>query len=388
VIRRAAGVLLLAVLAASGTSACGERETADKDVLAAIRKTELDAREFTYSEVLPGTPTKQSVSIRIDDDFRYKARLSISGQPALDEIAYDDALAVRIVDPSALALLLRKDAVPKSPADADDKVKVVQALSTRRWVVDKVGAPPAIRSTKTKVILGNDPVRDALTVLTYVQRQVEESGRRFVTRFNPDSLEPAYKAKEDPFPRPAKGSGIVRYDLRLAKMPKKADAQGGNQVLPGLANFRKMAIYVRDGRIVEVREDVDVQSRLDDMAKTYDIDFPAGQNVDEQAKFAVDVINAVRDGQGLEPIRFRRMTVKFRALDRSSSIDLPTTDVVEGDLSILRNRGKDAEANATKAPEDIPVNEAAGATVDTTTTTAAPAGDSTGVDTTSPTTTP
>jgi hypothetical protein len=309
--RRLAAVVAISA-AASSLGACGDRKTADRDVLAAIHRTELESREFTYAEVLPGTPTRQSVSIRIDDDFRYKARLSLAGKPALDEIAYDDALAVRIVDPGALALFLRKDAVPKAPAEGDPTISVVEALNTRRWVVDEVGAPPAIRSTKAKVVLGNDPVRDALTVLTYVQRQVEEGGRGVVVRFNPDSLEPAYKAKEDPFPRPAKGSGIVRYDLKLSKLPKKADAEGGNQVLPGLRSFRKMAIYVKDGRVVEVREDVDVQSRLDDLADIYDIDFDETQSVDEQAKFAVDVINAVRDGQGLEPIRFRRMTVKFR----------------------------------------------------------------------------
>jgi hypothetical protein len=367
-------VLLAVLMAGVGLTACGERETADKEVIAAIRKTEVEAREFTYAEVLPGTSTNQSVSIRIDDDFRYKARLSLAGRPALDEIAFDDALAVRIVDPGALALFLRKDAVPKSPAEGDPTIAVVEALNTRHWVVDKVGAPPAIRSTTAKVVLGNDPVRDALTVLTYVERQVREGGRRVVTRFSPDSLEPAYKAKEDPFPRPAKGAGIVRYDLRLAKLPKKADSQGGNQQLPGLANFRKMAIYVKDGRIQEVREVIDVQSRLDDMADLYDIDFDETQSADQQAKFAVDVINAVRDGQGLEPIRFRRMTVKFRPLSEAGDIALPTSDVVEGDLGILRNRGKDAEANAAKAPEDIPVNEPADGAVTTTTV----AGDSSG----------
>ena len=98
------------------------------------------------------------------------------------------------------------------------------------------------------------------------------------------------------------------------------------------ADFRKMVVYVRDGRVVEVREVIDVKSKLDTLLRGFNL--PASTTVND----VVTAINAVRQGQGDEPIRVRTMHVQFQDLGSPLRVDLPT-DAVQGSLNVLRNRG-------------------------------------------------
>jgi hypothetical protein len=332
--------------------ACGKR-TGDRDALrAAVARTDPLPKTITYVERLTGTDTVQAVQAEVADAFRYKARLLLNGKPQADEVVADDAVAVRLADQGALALLLEKGAVaPASAGGAPAPMSAaLDALNTGHWVVDPVGAPAAVRSATDKVKIGEDPVRDALTVLQYVDQAINDAGGK-VVRFNPDSLTPTYKAKEDPFPRPKKGAGVIRFDLVLRDLPRRSDVQGGsgNVAVPGVGNFRKMAVYVTKGRVVEVREDIDVVNRLDDLRKSLDIDLPADQSPDQQATFALNVINAVREGQGLPAIRMRTLQVSFGSRPTSDALTMPA-DATNGDLSLLRGLGRRPATDAGAAP--------------------------------------
>jgi hypothetical protein len=329
--RRAIALATIVAGLAGLTSAC-KRDFGDRQVVRdAIARTERLARRFTYDDVLGSKKTE--VRGVVQDDFRYKARLVVGGAPILDEVANDDALADRIVDPASLSLL-------EAPAGQTAATPaVLTALSTQRWVLDPVGAPSLIPNADDKRKQGDDPVFDALTALDYTRAAVEASA--FVKQYQPDALEPIYRPSEDPFPKPARGSSTKRYDLKEQPLPSKNGVtQAGGQQVPTIEDFRKMAVYIRDGRVVEVQESIDVASKLPNLIRNFGL--PAGTTVSE----AIAGINSVRKGQGSDPIRVRRMTLQFTDFNAGESADLPT-DAVNGSLSVLRYRGRQVVAAST-----------------------------------------
>jgi hypothetical protein len=329
--RRITIVLVSLVLVAAGT-ACGKPDqTAARELRAAMNRTARLSREFVYTEGTSG----ESVDVRgvVDDDFRYKARVDINGAPSIEEVISDDAIASRFLAPDAVDRFLEPS--PKVAAGVDPS-KVLQNLRTGQWVLDDAGAPPLVRASSDRRNLGADPVTDALTVFSYVEDAMQQMRVRKFSEFDLD-----YRPKEDPFPKPTKASGIIRYDFVRRPVPRPTGA-AGNQVVPGIASFRKMSVYVKDGVVLEVREDVDVASRLNDLSKNYNIDLSRpGLTTDEAVNIAVDAINAVLRGQGTEPIRVRKMKLLIKPTASRSSVKLPTT-TVEGDLSVLKGRGRGA----------------------------------------------
>jgi hypothetical protein len=221
----------------------------------------------------------------------------------------------------------------------------LQALQSRQWVLDPVGAPSVTGASDPKRQLGQDPVVDSLTVFQYVDTAIRDAYDVHI--FNKEALD--YKAKEDPFPPPKKGSGVKRYDLVAPFLPKPNQA-GANQAVPSAANFRKLAVYVKDGKVIQILERIDVVARLKDMARIYGVKFPAGQSPAQQAEFAIGVVNVLRTGQGNEPIRIRTMSLDIRDLGTSERVTLPD-GAISGNLSFLRGRGK---AAATATPGSDP----------------------------------
>ena len=341
--RRPVRAVLAALVAASALAACGDPEdTATVEIRRAIAKTEAAPRRFVYEE--EANDRKVVVEGLVEDDFRYKARLLFGTVPAVDEVVVDDALADRFLDVRALPLLaatpgrdptaepLGADVPIEAPGDVLD---VPTALKTKRWVLDRTGAPSLIPTADEQHQLGDDAIYDALTVFRYVDRVLRETEPR---KFNENDLD--YKPQEDPFPKPQKGSGVTRYDFPRVRVPRPADAGGsGNQAVPGANSFRKMSVYVKDGIVVQILEDMDVASRLEDLARNYDVDF-GDASVEQAVKIAIDGINAVRRGQGTEPIRVRKLSFRISDYGTEVRVELPTTDVVEGNLNILRNRGR------------------------------------------------
>ena len=358
--RRRVAVTFVCLVTALGLSACGPATDAEKRLRAALQRTERLPHRFIYSEAYtPEKGPEQKTAVRglVEDDFRYKARVAVDGRPVLDETVSDDALYDRFLEPGRIGDFLRQpkkqdqggtglgsdQAAPAKPSGrrrAEEGPTAAQLLPTRRWVLDPAGAPAVFGSPDDKRLLGDDPVLDALDVFAYVERAIGSAAR--VVEFNEESLE--YRPKEDPFPKPKKGSKVTRFDFEAPKLPKAADTSpGGNQVTPDTRHFRKLSVYVKDGQVVQILEKIDVESRLDDLAKLYDTKFPADRPKSEVAAIAVEALNVIRRGQGEDPVRLRSMSYKLADVGGDVKVDLPT-DATKASLALLENRGRPADA--------------------------------------------
>ena len=327
------------------TISCRRTETGEQRVRAAIRRTETQSRQFVYKETLKesvegGSGGSVGVLGLIQDDYAYKARLFYNGEASLDELATDDSLAVRLLRPEALAdLLVAPSQVAAGNVGGDP---VLEALNTRHWVKDPLGAPdltlPGLQTRK----IGDDPVLDSLTALSEVERAMALAAA--VRVFNPEAID--YQARDDKFPKPESGSGLIRYDLIA---PEIQNLTGSTEDrLPDAANFRRMSVYVKNGLIVEVREDIDFATRLRRLSEAlnFDLGLEPGETPSPRVVLgAVQLLNRQRVARGIDPIRFRTMSIEFRDVGKPVEITFPT-DAIEGSLSILRNRGRGAGAPA------------------------------------------
>lgn len=328
----------LLVVATLGLSACNGATDAEKRLRAALHNTEKLSNTFLYTETVHDTAGDHETDVRglVEDDFRYKARVAEDGKPVLDEVVSDDALAVRFLDPTRMGRFLRK------PVNGQSGQPAAELLATRRWVLDPAGAPAEFATAGTDRALGHDPIADARNVFAYVEQAMNEAAR--VVEFNPESLE--YRKDEDPFPAPAKHSGVTRYDLQRPNLPKASQTGGGpNQVTPDARHFRKMSVYVKDKRVIKVVEKIDVESRLKDLSEIYDTKFPTNRSKAELAAIAVDALNVIRTGQGQDPIRLRDMGFALLDLGGDVRVDMPT-DTTKASLALLANRGRPADARS------------------------------------------
>jgi hypothetical protein len=325
------GAVVVLVLA----GACGNaEESVAQKLRAAVRGTEATSRKFAYVDKVPGTVNQ--VQGLVEDDGRYKVSLSVNTRPTLDEVVADDTLVDRFQDPNAVDLFLRPASSPATATPASSSPSATQALRERRWVLDPAGAPELAATAGQKRVQGQDPLYDSLTALRYVAQSIEEQQFKV---FNAHDLE--YDPKEDHFPKPKEGGDVIRYDAVRPPLPKPAQTQGANgrQVLPALQHFRRMSIYVRKSVVVQVMEDVDVQSRVGELLKMNDLALPKNVPQNQVAESLIDIVNRLRKGQGDEPIRVRKMELRFSEIGAKISITLPT-DVVNGNLSVLRDRGR------------------------------------------------
>lgn len=329
--------LILALGLGVALAACGGPDQgADDELRAAIRSTELEPRQFVYEEEVANR--RYAVQGSVEDDFRYSAKVTLNDAGLYEEVVSDDTIAARFVDPTALGFLAVS---PPSGGAAT-------AVTNRQWVVDPAGAPVLLASASTERRLGDDPVVDALTVFRYVEQVVRQQR---VVEFDENSLE--YRPKEDPFPKPKEGSDVVRYDFFPPKLPKASDSAGANQAVPGPQHFRKMVVYVQDGRIIRILEQFDVVGKLDELRRNYDLQLDESENRERQAAIAIEAINAVRKGQGQDPIRPREMSLTLTKIGEETQVALPTSGTVAGDASFLRNRGTAARtptSTTTTAP--------------------------------------
>jgi hypothetical protein len=360
--------LLVAVLATSLT-ACAKEKTGDKEVKAAIAATHVQPLRFVYSVSSP--EAAYQVQGLVEDDFRYKARLVRDSQTVLDEVVNDDAIAVRFAQPSLLGAFV--DDTQRASADLDTDlagVSVVDVLRAKRWVLDSKGAPVLTDASRSVNNVNRDPVFDALGVFSYVERAMTEAFE--VHRWDPDDLNPAYRASEDVFPQPKKGSGVTRFDLRRPFLPAIGVASGtASDSFPQTKHFRKMAIYVKDGRIIRVMERVELTGKAGDdfigylkrfakQAGATDEEIEKGleelKDLDDRQRsdLLLTALNQVLDATGQNPIAVRTMTLDLRDIGaRDIKAELPT-DTIEGSLAILLNRGKKVEAASASGSPTAP----------------------------------
>lgn len=378
--KRGVSLALAVMPIVAGLTACAEEESGLREVEAAIESTRLEPHRFVYTVSTPEAGAFQVQGL-VEDDFRYKARLRRGSRTVFDEVVNDDSIAVRFAEPELLGAYV--DEAQRDLADLDtalDGVTVVDALEAKRWVIDPAGAPSLTDQTRAARNQGKDPVFDALGLFAYVEQAMRESFE--VHRWSPDDLNPAYRSSEDVFPRPADDSGVRRYDLRRPFLPAIGQVGAASDALPSAKHFRKMAIYVKDGRIVRVMERIEATGRAGDDLLDYfkKLADEAGFDealVDEQAEALEDLgdkersdvllgmVNEVVAAGGGEAIPIRTMTfdlVDVGAADIEAALP---TDAIQGSLAILVNRGAKVEpAAAAGGPGTSAASQAATAAGD------------------------
>lgn len=278
-------LLALAVVALAVLAACGQPHQDLMDVRNALNKTDNSA--FTYKYTDTDITTKRSVEVDVDsqDSFRTSATLSLNGTPLLDEMLVDDAVALRLRDPAQW-----------NPAA---NTPLAPILGSGKWVVDPAGAPPVLFAGNQQDITktGIDPLSDALNATQYV-RAVMALGVN-VIRFNKDSLD--YRPDEDPFRKYVDDdikAGLVRYDVVPPALPRTANASQPGR-LPDARFFRRLSIYVKNGRMVRVLEVVDFEDQPD-MLKA---------KREHKPKFLLQQLDQLRKGAGENPVRQRAMSI-------------------------------------------------------------------------------
>lgn len=348
--RRALRLVAVALVVALLGGGCSRRETFEEEVQAAADLARRHASSFVYSDARVDRQIR--VQGVIDDDFRFKAAVSIDNKPTYEQIVHDDALAVRFIDPTQLSSVLAVNVTEADLTTDLEGFSSLEVLRTGRWLVDDDGAPLVSAVTTNVAKLGKDPVLDAISALDYVAAAAVNAVA--VERWSEDSLDPTYSSSEDIFPTPAEGSGVIRYDLRRPDLPAVSDTSGdtGGVPLPTVANFRKMAIYVKDGRIIEVREEIEATGKRLEQFLSYARSFIKSFAFDETYKKAfndgvaaakTDVeladilftgINTALVSLGQDPITRRTMTLSLPS-GGDSPVELPKENVVTGSLALL-----------------------------------------------------
>lgn len=324
--------LLITVCVLGLGPACAKKNEDKLSLQELLLKSAHQPGVFRYSEQIPQTPFAEGslVQVRglIEDDFRYKARLTVNGTDALDEVVNDDALAVRFLDSNFIDKFTSQGGDPATRA----------ALAARYWVTDPVGAPSIGDAAVSDRTIGIDPIVDSLSVVDYVLNAISAS--KGVFEFNAERLD--YRPAEDPFPRPASGSGVTRWDLVPPDLPRAdaLDTGQGNAALARAPQFRQMAIYVRDDKVVQIREQLAAKFDLLDKFLNYIerlLDKAGGRaNADlkRQAQKVKDqpevlelllnfVLNIALQQAGEEPVRFRTMKYEFTEGGGDVKADLP-----------------------------------------------------------------
>lgn len=376
-------VVLLAVVA-SGLTGCAKEKTGVKEVERAIEATRLQPLRFVYSVSTPKAAFQ--VQGLVEDDFRYKARLVRDDAPVFDEIVNDDAIAVRFAQSKVIGSFV--DDSQRSTANLKTDlggINVIDVLRARRWVLDPVGAPSLTSAARSGRDLDKDPVFDALGVLSYVEQAMKEAFD--VRKWDPDDLNPAYRASEDVFPQPTRASGVLRYDLRRPFLPPIGGSGGSSatDAVPQLKHFRKMAIYVKDNHVIRVMERIEVTGKAGDDFVSYlkrfakqagatDEEIKSGfaalkkLNDKQRSDLLLEIVSGVLSATGQAPITPRIMSVDLRDIgDSSIRASLPT-DTIKGSLAVLLNRGKKVEAAAASGTPTAP----AASSSSSSTTTSAP----------------
>lgn len=374
--------VLAAVVAVVGLTGCGERDERTDEVRRYIRNTRSDIGKFAYLSEQPANPIANQPELTIgvqglvEDDFRFKAKVLGNEEEVFEQVVYDDALAVRFLQPEFMSLLLDKNRAAGADLTTDvEGMTVLDALRTRRWVFDPTGAPALTRGTVDVDDIGDDPVFDALTALDYVEQAVIESAG--VQLWDEDALNPTYLRSEDTFPKPDSDSGVKRFDLIRPSQPIPGSRGGTGEVnLPSTRHFRRMAIYVKDERILRVIEHVDIRgnklerfpgymrSILEESEAPQEA-FEGLRELEEQfsdevaATAWLQVLNFALQSFGAERVLVRNMTLDFLEEEGEVEVALPAAEVVRGDLGILTisDEAKDTQDTAGNAEPEAGVGE-------------------------------
>lgn len=280
-------------------AACLRDEESGTQVRSLLESIGESSREYVYRELSKDLSVEVQGSV--EDSFRNQATLLVNDIQVLNRVISDDALAVQVIAQAAL---------PQLGAGS-----VADALRAGQWVIDPEGAPPVTSpSAQTPEA---DPIKqldNALHVVAYLKGVA--NGR--IVRFNPDAV--GYIRSQDPFPHPDRDAGEVRFDLVPPDLPRRSEAQQ----LPGTAAFRRLSLYVKDGALVRVFEQISIDNHPEVKRAR-----ETGRN-----QTLLKNIDAVKAGQGPERVRERAMQWEILSLAKPVSVTLPTA-ALTGDLRAL-----------------------------------------------------
>jgi hypothetical protein len=365
---------------------CAGKLSFSEQLRGAIDGTTKLPRHFVYTEKHAGTTIV--VNGDFEDDLRYAASLSIDGKPVAAEVMRDDARALKLSADVINKLGLYKNAVAPTTPQENDALSASDAatpapgttdptpdprgavippvsryaaqrphkssldlLSQGFWVVDPKGAGPLgrLRQSARAPQIGDDPIADALTVLTYV-RDVSNVGD-FARLFNSDAVD--YRPDLDPFPPPAQGE--IRVDFQPGGAPARVPTATGTtdalqNAVPDTYYYRSLSIYVKDGVIQRIRESVNVKRRLladpadDILGRITDAgvkvpDSVRNGSIDQQAAFVLKVKNQFNAQHANPLIRERELSVDFSYSAPPPTVSLPV-GAISGFLGGIAVRGE------------------------------------------------
>lgn len=318
-----AGLLLL--------PACERQVGLEAEVLAFLVNTESSARSFDYQS----QEGKREVRVRgaFEDAFRYRGIVEIGGAEVSEQVVDDDALAVRVIDATKIPALTEETA-PTSAV-------ILDSLRGGAWVVDPSGAPPLRIKQDEQVPTGRDAFLDAVTVVDYLRAAITQAA--MVKEWQEEDLEPAYRPSEDTFPKPNVDAGVRRFDLVRVQIPRPTQELGTLEAEPNAAMFRRMAIYVRNGRITQVREEIDIDGH------SFFVDARK-----QEKKLLVDYMEQIKSLSGSQRITQREMTIEFANFGEKFDVRQP------GDALRASLRGVFVESDEGEIPEELQQEEEAG----------------------------
>jgi hypothetical protein len=366
--RRTAVVLAVSLLA-TGLSGCKKDDTVKTLVLDALDHA--ISTPHTFVHVDQDLNHKTTVSGQLADSLRYQLLLNVDGKPIWQQVVRDDAVADLFVDPSQvttyagagsspavnvvsdyqmLARFLPKN-VPPPPFDKLPRTKPIQptlallALQQGKWVVDKVGAPKNLNLGTASEQLATSPFLRPLLMLSAVREEVDKLEPQWIKKYSKDDLSPFFKPKDDPFPQPS--PGIDRYDVSQAPLPTiTATSRNSLPDPPRMESLRKLAIYMKDGKVVQIRENYDVLDRLEDLARLYQIPLTLNSSLgtETQQRIGQLLVELVQISQPV-PYRVHEEQLLLSYPDSRPVISLPSP-AVAADLSLFPGQGKVVEEAA------------------------------------------
>ena len=291
--------------------ACTKDLEPQQELARYLAASEKEPRSFLY-EASPKTTFRKEVDPnsevfvtgKVEDDLRVSAKLRLGQAEVLEQVISEDALAVHVIDASKIK------GIEAGPVGGS--MIVGDTLRSGRWVLDYAGAPPLVaeRTREGSIKVGERPVLDAIYIFQYLQRAINEAAT--VILLNKDDVN--YRPQDDPFPLPKEDAGELRYDLVAPPLPARS-ARGTAAGLPGAAHFRKMAFYVRKGKVVEVKEEVEFETHRD---------FRRAKE-GRGPKYPLQLLDAVRAGKGREPIVVRTMSYRMSSIgDKAIKVTMPS----------------------------------------------------------------
>ena len=377
-------MVLVGCVLATGLSGCKKDDSTQRLVVAALSAAIASPHAFVHID--RDLDHRTTVSGEIADSLRYRLLLNVDGRGVWQQVVRDDAVANLFVDKAAVMTyagagsspavdvvsdyqeLLRtlpeaaRKQVPPPPLDQLPRTKSLQpslallALQKGIWVLDKTGAPvlPHVGTSADK--LATSPFLRPLLMLEAVKEDVARIEPRDIKKWTPDDLSPTFKPKDDPFPKPK--AGEERYDIKQADLPQiQATSKESRPNPPGDESLRKLAIYLKDGKVVSIRENYDVLDRLQDLARLYQIPL--------QLKAATGTLTEQRIAQLIVELVQPQRPVPFRVHEEELQLTYPSTPpqitlpspVVSADLSLLPGQGASQSSGnevSTPAPQPVP----------------------------------